>query len=315
MNFFVTTKAAPGAQLSDSLPQDERFFQHIERGWQTDLSHFIQYGVPKLVFAFVLTFAFQSTVNFFVRRMNRRAEKLVGNARRSAQLRTMAAILRATSYGLAGFYLLTQVLGALGVSLGPFIASAGVIGLGISFGAQSIFKDMLTGIFIFIEDQYSVGDTIRIASLTGTVEDLSLRVTRLRDGDGTLYIVPNSQITTVSNLSRDFAAGTLNVAVDAREDPDRVVQLLKTIAAGVRRDEAFKDIVIADPDVPGVDSIAGYTVTYPINVRVMVNQRDGVMRELRRRVLQAFAKEGIAFAAATSMITLDAKTAPPTTTS
>jgi small-conductance mechanosensitive channel len=312
MNFFVTPTAPAGPQLTDSLPQDEHFFRHIEQGWQTDLAHFIQYGVPKLLLAFVLAFAFQSAVNFFVRRMNKRAEKLVGNSRRSAQLRTMATITRATSYGIVGFYLLTQILGALGVSLGPFIASAGVIGLGISFGAQSIFKDMLTGIFILIEDQYSVGDTIKIASLTGTVEDLSLRVTRMRDGDGTLYIVPNSQITTVSNLSRDFAAGTLNVTVDAREDPDRVVKLLKTIAAGVRKDEAFKDIVIADPDVPGVDSIAGYTVTYPINVRVMVNQRDAVMRELRRRVLQAFAKEDVAFAAATSMLTLETDAPPPT---
>jgi len=313
MNFFVTPTTPAGPQLSDSLPQDERFFQHIEHGWRADLAQFIQYGVPKLLFAFVLAFAFQSVVNFFVRRMNKRAEKLVGNSRRSAQLRTMATITRATSYGIVGFYLLTQILGALGVSLGPFIASAGVIGLGISFGAQSIFKDMLTGIFILIEDQYSVGDTIKIASLTGTVEDLSLRVTRMRDGDGTLYIVPNSQITTVSNLSRDFAAGTLNVTVDAREDPDRIVTLLKTIAGQVRKDEAFKDIVIADPDVPGVDSMAGYSVTYPINVRVMVNQRDGVMRELRRRILQAFAKEGIAFAASTSTLTVASKTVPPTT--
>jgi small conductance mechanosensitive channel len=296
------------------LPQDARFFQHIELGWRTDLSNFVQYGVPRLVFAFLLAFAFQSAVSFFVRRMNKRAEKLVGNSRRSAQLRTMATIFRATSYAIVGFYLLTQILGALGVSLGPFIASAGVIGLGISFGAQSIFKDMLTGIFILVEDQYSVGDTIKIASLTGTVEDLSLRVTRLRDGDGTLYIVPNSQITTVSNLSRDFAAGTLNVSVDAHENPDRVVTVLRALAAEVRKDDAFKDILIADPDVPGVDSIAGYTVTYPINVRVMVNQRDGVMRELRRRILLAFSKEGIAFAASTSMLALETNTAPPATT-
>ncbi len=315
---MLTNKPTPpaGPQLSTNLVQDESFFQHIERGWKADLAHFVQYGIPKLVFAFVLAFLFQSVVNFFVHRMMKRAEKLVGNSRRSAQLRTMATILRATSYAIVGFYLVTQVLGALGVSLGPFIASAGVIGLGISFGAQSLFKDMLTGIFILIEDQYSVGDTIKIASLTGTVEDLSLRATRLRDGDGTLYIVPNSQITTVSNLSRDFAAGTLNVSVDAHEDPDRVVKLLRQLAAEVRKDEAFKDILIADPDVPGVDSIAGYTVTYPINVRVMVNQRDGVMRELRRRILLAFAKEKIQFASTTSTLMLQnsGTPAPPATT-
>lgn len=307
---MITTLLASFApQLTSSLPQDERLLQHVERGWKTDLANFLQDGVPKLVFALILAFIFQATVNFFVRRMNRRAEKLVGNSRRAAQLRTMAAILRATAYAITGFYLFTQVLAAIGVSLGPFIASAGVIGLGISFGAQSIFKDMLTGIFILIEDQYSVGDIIKIASLQGTVEDLSLRVTRLRDGDGTLYIVPNSQITTVSNLSRDFSVGVLNVSVDAREDPDRVVGVLQQIVHGVRTDEAFKDIIIAEPSVLGVDKISGYEVVYPVLVRVRVNQRDGVLRELRRRVLQAFAQQHISFGASAATILLNPSTA------
>jgi len=296
--------SAPQPQLSDSLPHDEHFFRAILNGWRADFAHFVQYGLPELLFALLLSLIFQRIVAFFVRRMRKRADALVGNAQRASQLRTMASILRATSYGIIGFYLLTQILEAIGVSLGPFIASAGVIGLGISFGAQSIFKDMLTGIFILVEDQYNVGDTIKIAGLTGSVEDLSLRVTKLRDGDGTLYIVPNSQITTVSNLSRDFAVGTLNVSVDAREDPNRVIKVLKDLAVEVRKDEAFKDIVMADPDIPGVDKISGYEVLYPINIRVMVNQRDGVLRELRRRILLAFAKEGIAFGSSNSTLIL-----------
>lgn len=306
------TLSAPQAQLSDSLPQDAHFFQHILLGWRSDLAHFIQYGLPQLLFAILMAFALQQIVGFFVRRIHKRAERLVGNSQRSSQLRTIAAILRATAYAIIGFYLLTQILGAIGVALTPFIASAGVIGLGISFGAQSIFKDMLTGIFILVEDQYSVGDTIKIAGLTGTVEDLTLRVTKLRDGgDGSIYIIPNSQITTVSNLSRDWSAGALNVTVDAREDPDRVVAILKAIAGEVRKDEAFKDILIAEPDVPGVDNINGYAVTYPIGIRVRVNQKDGVMRELRRKVLTAFAKEKIAFATATSSLVVQAGAAEP----
>jgi small-conductance mechanosensitive channel len=293
---------ASSQKLTTSIPHDERFLKGIERGWQLDLTSFVQNGVPKLLFALLLAFIFQTVISFFVKRLHTRADRLVGNAQRSAQLRTMASILRATSYALIGFYLLTQILSALGVSLGPFIASAGVIGLGISFGAQSIFKDMLTGIFILIENQYSVGDLIKIAGLTGTVEDLSLRVTKLRDNDGTVYIVPNSQITTVSNLSRDFAVGTLNISVDAREDPDRVMKVLKDLAIQVRKDVAFKDIVIADPNILGVDKISGYEVIYPINVRVMVNQRDGVMREIRRRVLLAFNKEKIAFGSSNSTL-------------
>ncbi len=286
------------AQLSDSLPQDEHFFRTIMRGWQTDLVHFVQYGLPRLLFALIAAFILQQMVRFFVNRIHTRASQLVGNAQRASQLRTMAAIVRATAYAVIGFYLLTQILGAIGVSLGPFIASAGVIGLGISFGAQSIFKDMLTGIFILVEDQYSVGDTIKIAGLTGTVEDLTLRVTTLRDGDGTVYFVPNSQITTVSNLSRDYSVGVLNISVSAHEDPDRVLTVLRGIAAKLRVDEAFKDVVIAEPTVPGVDKLAGPDALYPISVRVRINQRDGVLRELRRRVLQAFEKEKIAYGAA-----------------
>jgi small-conductance mechanosensitive channel len=305
---------APSPQITTSIPHDERFLQHVEKGWQLDLTNFVQNGVPKIVFALFLAFIFQSIVNFFIKRLNRRANKMIGNVQRAGQLRTMAAIFRATSYFLVGFYVLTQILAALGVSLGPFIASAGVIGLGISFGAQSIFKDMLTGIFILIENQYSVGDTIKIAGLTGTVEDLSLRVTKLRDGDGTVYIVPNSQITTVSNLSRDFAVGTLNISVDAREDPDRVIKVLQDLAVKVRKDEAFKDIVIADPNILGVDKISGYEVVYPINVRVMVNQRDGVMRELRRRVLLAFNKEKIAFGSSNSTLIVQSPSPDDTST-
>jgi small-conductance mechanosensitive channel len=301
---------APAPEHTTSIPHDEHFLKHVEQGWKTDLTNFVQNGVPKLVFAFLLAFLFQSVISFFVNRLRRRADTFVGNAQRAAQLRTMAAILRSTSYALIGFYLLTQILSALGVSLGPFVAAAGVIGLGISFGAQSIFKDMLTGIFILIENQYSVGDTIKIAGLTGNVEDLTLRVTKLRDGDGTVYIVPNSQITTVSNLSRDFAVGTLNISVDAREDPDRVIQVLQNLAVQVRKDEAFKDIVIADPNILGVDKISGYEVVYPINVRVMVNQRDGVMRELRRRVLLAFNKEKIAFGSSNSTLIVQSEPHP-----
>ena len=303
---------APPPRIT-SIPQGEHVLAHLETGWRTDLLNFVQNGVPKILFALLLAFIFQSIVIFFVRRLTKRADAMVGNAQRAGQLRTMAAVLRATSFGIVGFYLLTQILGALGVALTAFIGAASVIGLGISFGAQSIFKDMLTGIFILIEGQYVVGDTIKIAGLTGNVEDLSLRVTKLRDGDGTVYIVPNSQITTVSNLSRDFAVGTLNISVDAREDPDRVMAVLKTLASQVRKDEAFKDVVIADPNILGVDKISGYEVVYPINVRVQVNQRDGVMRELRRRVLLAFNKEGIAFGSSNStLIIQNVAPEPPT---
>ncbi|HTW48738.1 MAG TPA: mechanosensitive ion channel family protein [Acidobacteriaceae bacterium] len=291
--------------LPTALPQGERSLVTLERGWHLDLISFVQHGVPKILIAAILALAAQQVLSFFVKRMRRRAAAMVGNAHRAAQLRTLAGILRATGYALIAAYVFIQILGALGVPLGSFIAAAGVIGLGISFGAQSLFKDMLTGLFILLEDQYAIGDTIKIAGLTGTVENLTLRITTLRDGDGTLYIVPNSQITTVSNLSRDFAVATLPVSVSTTADPDHVIAVLRKLAADVRIDEAFKDVVIAEPDIPGVDKISGHEVIYPINLRVQVNQRDGVLRELRRRILLAFEKEDIDFGSSTSTLVLE----------
>ncbi len=221
------------------------------------------------------------------------ADHQVGNSQRAAQLRTMAAILRGTSYGIIGFIVLLHVLSIFNINLTPLLASAGVVGVGIGLGAQSIFKDMLNGIFILVEDQYNVGEVVKIAGLQGTVEDLTLRCTTLRDGDGTVYIIPNSQIATVSNLSRDFSIAGLNLNVDASADPDKVMAVLKSVALEVRNDPAFKQIVMADPDVPGVDQIKGREVTYPITIRVRANQKDGVLRELRRRIIKAFEAQGI----------------------
>ncbi|MGH9597648.1 MAG: mechanosensitive ion channel family protein, partial [Edaphobacter sp.] len=149
------------------------------------------------------------------------------------------------------------------------------------------------GFFILVEDQYNVGEVVSLAGLKGTVEDLSLRRTTLRDADGTLYVIPNSQIATVSNLSRDFSLATLNVSVDASANPDKVIAILGSIANQVRNDPSFKDIAVADPIILGVDKIEGRAVSYPIQIRVRANQRDGVLRELRRRIILAFEKEGI----------------------
>ncbi len=301
--------------LTASLPQEEHSLVSLEHGWHLDLLNFVQHGVPKIVIALLLALIGQQILSFFVKRLHKSASAMVGNAHRAAQLRTLAGIIRATGYGLIGAYVFIQILGAVGVPLGSFIAAAGVIGLGISFGAQSLFKDMLTGLFILLEDQYAIGDNIKIAGLQGTVEGLTLRMTKLRDGDGTLYIVPNSQITTVSNLSRDFSVATLSVSVSTGENPDHVLAVLRNLADAVRADEAFKDVVIADPDIPGVDKISGHEVIYPINLRVQVNQRDGVLRELRRRILLAFEKEHIAFGSASSTLVLerpDPTLAPPT---
>ena len=276
-------------------PQDDRnsILGVIKRDWHNDIIFIVQNRLPKVLAIVFIAYLFHRLVLFFVRRVRSRADRQHGNFHRAAQLRTTAAIIRTTSYGLLGFIVFLQILGLIGIPYEPILASAGILGIGIGLGAQSIFKDVLNGIFILVEDQYNVGEIVNIAGLKGTVEDLSLRRTNLRDADGTLYIIPNSQIATVSNLSRDYAVATLNVSVVASANPYKVIAVLSQVARDLRNDAAYKDIAIADPNVLGVDKIEGRAVTYPVQLRVRTNQRDPVLRELRRRIILAFEKDSI----------------------
>jgi small conductance mechanosensitive channel len=296
-------------------PQGERIAQAIELGWRDDIILFVRDKLPRIIAIVAVIFVFQRVVLFFVKKMQKRADRQVTNFHRAAQLRTMASILRATSYGVLGFIAFLQILNIFGIPYQPLLASAGILGVGIGLGAQSLFKDMLNGIFILVEDQYNVGEVVTIAGLKGTVEDLSLRRTTLRDSDGTLYVIPNSQIATVSNASRDFSVATLNVSVDASANPDKVISLLGRVAADVRNDSAFKDIAVGDPTILGVDKIEGRAVTYPVQIRVRANQRDVVLRELRRRIILTFELDGIPLGNdPANMLILRAPnpTAPPT---
>jgi small conductance mechanosensitive channel len=268
-------------------------FQDVVHHWHRDALSFVHKDLPQMIVILVIAFILAHMVSFFVNRMRTLADRQTHSPQRANEIRTLAAILRATAYGVIGFIVLLHVLDVLGINLTPLLASAGVVGVGIGLGAQSLFKDIINGVFILVENQYNVGDTVKLASLTGTVEDLTLRLTTLRDGDGTVYFIPNSQIATVSNLSRDFAVATLTLTVDATADPDRVLAILRTTALAVRNDPAFKDVAAADPDVPGVDAISGRVVTYPVSIRVRINQKDAILRELRRRILQAFEANAI----------------------
>jgi small conductance mechanosensitive channel len=279
--------------LPEVTAQEDKTFNDVVQHWHRDGLAFVHKDLPQMLVVLFVAFVLISVVNFFVNRLNRVADGHAGNPQRASELRTVAAILRATAYAIIGFIVLLHVLSIFDIPLTPYLASAGVVGVGIGLGAQSLFKDIINGIFILIENQYNVGDTVKLASLTGTVVNLSLRLTTLRDGDGTLYFIPNSQIATVSNLSRDFAVATLTLSVDATADPDKVLRILRDTALAVRNSSEFKDIAVADPDVPGVDAISGRVVSYPVTIRVRVNQKDAILRELRRRILQTFEENAI----------------------
>jgi moderate conductance mechanosensitive channel len=291
-------------------PQDEHIFSIVARDLHDDAVNFLAEKLPKLLVVLVILFVLQRAVLFFVHRLRKQADKQLANFHRAGQLRTMASILRATAYGVFGFIAFLQVLNVFDIPYQPLLASAGILGVGIGLGAQSMFKDMITGIFIVVEDQFNVGEVVVLANLKGTVEDLSLRRTTVRDSDGTLYVIPNSQITTVSNLSRDYSVAALPVSVDASANPDKVMEVLRKLADEVRNDPAFRQIAIANPDILGINDIRGREIIYQINIRVRANQRDGVLRELRRRIVLAFEKEGIPLGISSNMLIMQENSHP-----
>jgi len=212
------------------------------------------------------------------------AEQHAAGQTRVSQVKTMAGVVRTTGLAVIGAIVSLQFLAAVGVNLAPLLASAGIAGVAIGLAAQNIVKDMLNGSLILIEDQFNVGDVITVAGLTGTVEAMTLRKTTVRGGDGTLFVVPNSQITTVANQSRDFSVATINVSVDFSADPNRVVEILTTIASEIRNSDDFKSLFLADPQILGVDSMKGSQLIFPVVFKTKATQQYGPMREFQRRV-------------------------------
>jgi small conductance mechanosensitive channel len=212
---------------------------------------------------------------------------------RATQLRTLASVFYSIGLVVIFFVAGMQILPVLGINIGPLLASAGIAGLAIGFGAQTLVRDFINGFFILIENQFDIGDVIKLGAVQGTVEKLTLRRTVLRDADGTLHTVPNGQVTIVSNLTRDWTQLALHISVGYNESSDRVVELLKEVAGELRHDPAFADAIVADPIVPGIEKVSAEEVDYLMLVKTKPGEQYAVSRELRRRIKECFDKNGI----------------------
>jgi small-conductance mechanosensitive channel len=277
-------------------PESARlFFNGVAQDWLSSLQDFLQHDLPRLIVLLIFAWVLIAMVNLLTGRLTAIAEaRATKGVVRASQIKTLASVMRATTIGVIGFIAFLQILrDVFNFNLAPLLTSAGVAGVAIGLAAQTIVKDCLNGMLILIEDQYNVGDVVRLAGLSGTVESMSLRTTKLRDGDGTLYTIPNSQITSVANLTRDYSVATINVSVDFSADPDKVMAVLREAAMSVRKDPAYSSLYLADPKLLGVDSIKGSQVIYPIQLRTLANQQAPVVRETQRRVRLALEENGI----------------------
>ena len=214
--------------------------------------------------------------------------------RRKQRAETMSSVLRSVTTGVIMSVAVLMILDVVGLPIGPLLASAGIVGVAVGFGAQSLVKDFLSGIFLILEDQYGVGDLVDTGMGTvGTIEAVGLRVTRLRDGTGVVWYVRNGEILQVGNHSQGWSTGIVDVSVAYNEDIPRVQRLIGEVAAAMADEEGWSEKIIEPPTVAGVESVTATSVTIRVIVKCSPNEHFGVQRELRERIKERFDREGV----------------------
>ena len=275
-----------------SLPTEANL-PALLRDWREDAINFLRHDAPKIVFVLVIAYVLIRILRMIASKTADLHIRKLPSGLRVQQIRTLTSVMTSVGVFVILFIAILEVLSLLGLNLGPMLASAGIAGLAIGFGAQTMVHDFINGFFILFENQYDLGDMVRIAGVKGTVEKMSLRQTVLRDEDGTVHIVPNSAIQIVSNTTRDWSQFPLRVVVAYSEPSDKIVKLLKEIGSEVRHDPEFSDDVVSDIDVPGIDRVGNGEAEYLILIKTRPNRQYRVSRELRRRIKACFEKNNV----------------------
>jgi small-conductance mechanosensitive channel len=241
-----------------------------------------------------------------------------GKTRQALRLRTLAPILKATFGTTIGLLAGLICLSRIGVNAAPLLAGAGVLGIAIGFGSQKLVQDIITGLFLLLEDTMQVGDVVTLAGMSGTVERLSVRTIRLRGGDGSVNIIPFSAVTTVTNQTRDFGLAQISVGVGYNENIDYVCAVLSDIARTMRKEATWGPMMRDDLQINGLDELGATALVITGQIRTGPGQHWAVRREFSRRMIQRFAEERIDIpytaGASTVMVepaALNAPEAPP----
>lgn len=227
-------------------------------------------------------------------RRNNGTEAGMVTERRRQRAETVGSLLRSITSLVIGVLAVMLVLGEIGFNLGPFIAGAGIIGIAVAFGAQNVVKDFLSGIFMVLEDQYGVGDVVDLGAASGTVEAVGLRVTRVRDGNGTLWYARNGEILRVGNKSKGFALVTVDLPVPYGSDVDAAGAAMRTAADELVREDDISDAVLEEPQLLGVEEIdVERGVVLRLTVKVLPADQWRIARALRQRIADRLDETGI----------------------
>ena len=228
-----------------------------------------------------------------VRRLRERIASRMDDRESSQRAETLGRVVRYLIAVVISLITAMLVLAELGVSVAPILGAAGVVGLAVGFGAQSLVKDYFTGFFLLLENQIRQGDVVQLGNHSGSVEEVTLRYVQLRDYSGNVHYVPNSTITTVINMTRGFSNAVMDIGVVYRENVDDVMTVMREVAAQMREQPAYRDKILGDLDIAGVESWGDSAVVIRCRFRTLPIEQWGVKREYLRRVKSAFDAKGI----------------------
>ena len=225
--------------------------------------------------------------------LRKQLQKRTDDLEQQRRLETLGRVLRYTAAVVITLITGMLVLSQVGISIAPILASAGVVGLAIGFGAQSLVKDYFTGLFLLLENQIRQGDVVEVAGLGGLVEEITLRHIRLRDYEGSVHFIPNSAVTTVTNRSRGYAYALVDIGVAYRENLEEVFEVIRKVATAMRADETLGPLILEELDLAGVDAWADSAVTIRFRIKVLPLQQWTVKRAFLLRLKKEFDRLGI----------------------
>jgi len=243
-----------------------------------------------VVLYYILKFTLKKSENLIRRRIEKESKFPEESIKRIDTLfKIFSKIVYILLFGLA----VTTILSALGINIGPILTAVGILGLAVSFGAQNLVRDIISGIFILVENQVRKGDSATVNGVSGLVEAINLRTIVLRDFSGIVHIFPNGVINTLSNKTKDWSAMVFDIGVAYKENPDKVMTVIKDVGEELRNDEMYKDFFIEPLQVFGVDSFADSAIIIKARVRTKPGKQWDLGREFRKRLKNAFDKNEI----------------------
>ncbi len=251
-------------------------------------------GGLKILVILIISFIVIRIVSVVTKRTKARMDRKVdSDIELMKRTETLSKLVRKTVKALVLIAAALMILQNLGINIGPLLAGAGIVGLAVGFGAQSLVKDVISGFFILLENHMNVGDVVDIAGKGGLVESINLRVTRLRDWEGNVHVIPNGEIAVLTNLTKGFSRAVFEIGVAYKENVDEVMRVMKDVADEMVKDPDWSRRILEPMEVAGLDSFGNSSVNIKARMATKPLEQWNVMREYRRRLKNVFDEKGI----------------------